>query len=135
MSNGIKHVDNHNAGGMILGVDLASGAFAPSAKAELGYGAQTVAAHPYSGAVFAGRSIPYWAELKALVARAAEAVAPLRMIGWDVAAAPDGPVLVEANHHFDVFLMQDFADGLRRTLVGRTACERLGLSYALRAVL
>jgi hypothetical protein len=38
-----------------------------------------------------------------LVFRAARLFLPLRTIGWDVAIAPDGPILMEGNAYWDPF--------------------------------
>ena len=132
VSDGVKTVDNLHAGGFVIDIDLATGALAPTAKQKIGPGGELFTSHPRSGFVFDGAVLPHWDALKETVAAAAKALQPLRLIGWDVAITPDGPVLVEANHQYDVFLMQDLAHGLRRTRTGQAALETLGLRRAMR---
>jgi hypothetical protein len=48
-----------------------------------------------------GSFVPLWRESIDLVSRAALAFLPMRSLGWDVAATPDGPVIVEANMWWD----------------------------------
>lgn len=56
-----------------------------------------LAAHPETGAEFAGVRLPAWADARRLVEEAALQLLPLRTLGWDVAFTPDGPVIIEAN--------------------------------------
>jgi hypothetical protein len=53
--------------------------------------------HPVTGAPTVGVQLPEWDAVLALVSRAAEAFAPLRAVGWDVAITDGGVVLLEAN--------------------------------------
>jgi hypothetical protein len=53
--------------------------------------------HPVTQTRLAGFEVPFWQETRALLTRAAEAFMPLRTIGWDIAATPAGPVLLEGN--------------------------------------
>jgi len=69
----------------------------PLALRSSGYGLERIGRHPLSGAPLEGFRVPGWPEACALARRAAEAFAPLRAMGWDIAPTPDGPVLVEAN--------------------------------------
>ena len=62
-----------------------------------GTGPMRVEAHPCTGVVFADQVLPFWPAAVNLVERAAEAFAPIRTLGWDVALTADGPVIVETN--------------------------------------
>ncbi len=64
-------------------------------------GFTTVAAHPVTGAIFRGFTIPCWEDACRLVQKAARAFLPLRTIGWDVAITADGPLLIEGNVTWD----------------------------------
>ncbi len=62
-------------------------------------GADIYFSHPASGIVFKGLALPYFADVKTLVLGAASLL-PAAMIGWDVAIAADGPILMEGNAIF-----------------------------------
>lgn len=97
-------VDNMKAGGLIAGVDLATGALGVACK---GYGGADHAAHPATGAPIEGRALPDWADVRALAVRAhAEAFADYVLIGWDIAMTPDGPTLIEGNGKPGVLMPQ-----------------------------
>jgi hypothetical protein len=53
--------------------------------------------HPDSGRSFSGFRVPMLEEAIALGLRAHRAFASLHFIGWDVAVAPEGPILIEGN--------------------------------------
>jgi len=97
-------VDNMKAGGLIAAVDLETGVLGPACR---GYGGGDHAAHPVTGAAIVGRILPDWAAVKALALRAhAEAFADYALIGWDIAMAPDGPLLIEGNGKPGVLMPQ-----------------------------
>lgn len=97
-------VDNMKAGGLIAAVDLPVGALSVACK---GYGGGDHAVHPVTGAAVAGRMLPDWPAAKGLVRRAhAETFADYALIGWDVALAADGPVLIEGNGKPGVLMPQ-----------------------------
>ena len=62
-----------------------------------GFGFIAAQRHPRTGRTLDGVRLPRWEETVELVLRAARAFGKLRTIGWDVAIAADGPVLVEGN--------------------------------------
>ncbi len=62
-----------------------------------GFGLDPVPRHPLSGARLEGLPVPGWEDARALALQAAEAFAPLRTVGLDIAPTDRGPVLVEAN--------------------------------------
>ena len=64
---------------------------------ESGFGLAPMPVHPRTGAPTVGVSVPEWDAVRDLVTRAAEAFAPLRTVGWDVAVTDAGVVLIEAN--------------------------------------
>jgi len=64
---------------------------------ESGFGITPMPVHPVTGAPTVGVQLPEWDAVLALVTRAAEAFAPLRAVGWDVAITDQGVVLLEAN--------------------------------------
>ena len=94
-------VDNFSAGNVAAPVDVHTGALGVGCKK---YGFESFDRHPVSGAPIAGYCVPAWPALLDVVRRAAETLAPLPCIGWDVALAESGPVVIEANRQwrFDV---------------------------------
>lgn len=119
IGSGERHTDNWAAGGYLARIDPGSGVVSATATTKAKYGRRTVRAHPKTGFVFGGVVLPYWSEVRALVADAARAVQPLRYVGWDVAIAPDGPLVIEGNHPSDVSMLQYGVGGLRNTPLGR----------------
>jgi hypothetical protein len=65
--------------------------------------------HPDTGIALAGFTIPQWAEMKQLARQGAALMRHLPIIGWDIAVAETGPIIVEMNHTPDLLLNQ-FAD-------------------------
>lgn len=62
--------------------------------------------HPDTGAPIVGRPLPDWPDIVAL-ALAAHALFPdMRLLGWDVALTPTGPVLLETNASWNVTMPQ-----------------------------
>ena len=60
--------------------------------------------HPATGIPFESVVLPYMAESRDLIERAARAFAPLRTAGWDVALTDSGPSLLEGNATWDPWL-------------------------------
>jgi hypothetical protein len=88
-------IDNMKAGGLIVPVDLTRGTLGLACR---GYGGGDHRTHPVTGAPIAGRTLPDWSAAVALTLRAhAAAFGDYRLIGWDVAATAQGPVLIEGN--------------------------------------
>jgi len=97
-------VDNMKAGGLIAAVDLEAGTLGVACR---GYGGGDHHVHPVTAAPIAGRALPDWAAAKGLCARAhAQAFADYALVGWDVAMAPDGPLLIEGNGKPGVLMPQ-----------------------------
>jgi len=66
--------------------------------------------HPDTGAELVNFQIPHWQRMVDTVVEAARVMRHVPLIGWDVAALDDGPVIVEMNQNPDFFLPQ-LADG------------------------
>jgi hypothetical protein len=56
-----------------------------------------LADNPYTGERLLGWSLPHFAEARELVLRGARLLPEVRLQGWDVAIAPEGPVVIELN--------------------------------------
>jgi len=94
---GFRSADSGSTGNLIVRVEPDGTLATPVAAHPSGFGLERVPRHPHSGVVLSGADAPGWAEARALALRAAEVFAPLRTVGWDVAATQDGAVLVEGN--------------------------------------
>jgi hypothetical protein len=97
---GHLQVDSFRAGrsGNLVAEVRPDGALAlPFGPRPGGFGLDPVPRHPLSGAGLEGLPVPGWEDARALALRAAEAFAPLRTLGLDIAPTGDGPVLIEAN--------------------------------------
>jgi hypothetical protein len=111
MTVGSSVTDNFSAGmaGNILApIDLDTGTLgraAGSARREWPE-MHTVQRHPDTGEVIAGFEVPRWQDVKQLTVQAQASFPELRCLGWDVAVTEQGPVLVEANHAWDINLLQ-----------------------------
>lgn len=122
-------VDNMKAGGLIAAVDLATGTLG---RARKGYGGGDYDTHPLTGAAIAGRVLPDWDAAAALARRAhAEGFAGYALIGWDLALAPAGPMLVEGNAKPGVLMPQRAAGrGLGEGRYGALLAHHLALAEA-----
>lgn len=94
---GNRLVDNFHAGGIAAPIDVASGRLGAATDWGLRprHGWRTH--HPDTGGAIEGRTLPLWAETRALAERAHASFADRHIIGWDMAILQDGPHIVEAN--------------------------------------
>ncbi len=120
-------VDNGSAGGISIGIDLATGRLHPVGHQKPKYGSKMFDRHPDTGVVFQDVVLPNWDLLRETVSRAADAMLPLRSLGWDVAITEEGVVLLETNHSWDPDLFEIAWGGLADTVVGQMACEMQGV--------
>lgn len=98
------YVDNMKAGGLISPVSLDTGRLGLACR---GYGGGDHTHHPGTGAPIQGRALPDWPAACALVMRAhAQAFSEYRLVGWDVALTPEGPLLIEGNGKPGVLMPQ-----------------------------
>ncbi|HVY57331.1 MAG TPA: sugar-transfer associated ATP-grasp domain-containing protein [Xanthobacteraceae bacterium] len=125
VGNGEVCTDNWASGGFIVRIDLDSGRLVGNGRTKGKFGKREFPVHPITGTQFDGILVPYWEELKSQVRAAALQMLPLRSIGWDVAITPDGPLLVEANHDYDIFLSQHGGGGYRRRPLGHALMRSL----------
>lgn len=97
-------IDNMKAGGLIMPVDLATGRAGAACK---GYGGPHIEEHPVSQRRFDELVLPDWNDAITLVRNTHDRVfGEYRMIGWDVAFSPDGPIIVEGNSKPGVLMPQ-----------------------------
>ncbi|HVZ02672.1 MAG TPA: sugar-transfer associated ATP-grasp domain-containing protein [Dongiaceae bacterium] len=77
--------------------------------------------HPKTGALVAGRVIENWPAVAALAVQAHEVFNGRPIIGWDLALAPEGPVVIEGNSDADTHFLQR----VHRQTIGRSRMEPL----------
>jgi hypothetical protein len=94
MGNG-SHVDNGHAGGLLCGVDLASGRITTFAFDVL---FRRFDRHPRSSIVFAGQTVPSFTALTAAAQSVHQRLAYFDVVSCDLAVLPDGDAcVVEVN--------------------------------------
>jgi hypothetical protein len=111
MTVGCSVTDNFSAGmagNIVAPIDLDIGTLGPAAGSARRQWPEmhTVSRHPDTGEVIEGFLVPHWQDLKQLTVRAQASFPELRCLGWDVAVTEKGPVLIEANHVWDINLLQ-----------------------------
>jgi hypothetical protein len=89
-------------GNVEVPVDINSGILSEANQiAGDGSGIATIIEHPITGRPFKGFALPRWQDVRRAAAEAAVKMLPLRLLGWDIAISPDGPVIIEANVWWD----------------------------------
>ena len=93
-------VDNFAAGGLLCGIDLATGAIGPGASlpAPGARGVRWHTVHPDTGTPVAGQLVPGFPQLLDLLLATCRRHPYLAYVGWDVVVTDDGPVVLEANY-------------------------------------
>ncbi|PWH83748.1 hypothetical protein DIS18_04120 [Algibacter marinivivus] len=89
-------VDNASSGGFFVGINIENGTLKAVGYFKPEFGGQKPTEHPDSGFRFNGFEIPFYEEACESVINASRII-PDRLIGWDVAITPDGPVIIESN--------------------------------------
>ncbi len=94
---GTSHVDNVSSGGFFVPIDFASGQLRKHGYTALIYGSDFITNHPTTNHPISGFKVPYFFEAIELCKKFANYI-PNRIIGWDVAITPTGPLIIEGNH-------------------------------------
>lgn len=122
-----KNTDNWHTGGIAAAVDPKTGVIGEGVlRPEFGGTRHT--SHPDSGITFTGEKVPDWDKIVALTQKAARMTPFIRIVGWDVAATPQGPVLVEANYNWGPTMVQASHGGML-TPEFRRELEKFGLNF------
>lgn len=97
LMDGFRAPDSGSTGNLIARVEADGTIATPVTVAPSGYGLVRVPRHPVTGLELTGFAVPEWETARELALRAAEAFAPLRTVGWDIAPVPGDAVLIEGN--------------------------------------
>jgi len=116
--------DNGSSGGYMAGLDLATGHFTSGARRYAHDSGKNYDMRELYGIDPDTFAVPYWQDLLTTARKAAKCVAPFRSLGWDIAVAKDGPVVIEANHDYGVYVLQDLAGGYADQPLGRAFLEQ-----------
>lgn len=93
-----SYVDNTSMGGAFVGIDFQKGVLKRLAMSDFSNGrARTYVEHPYSKITFEGYPIPFFDEIMGLVIKASQLVPQVKVVGWDIAITPSGPMIIEGN--------------------------------------
>ena len=106
-------IDNFSAGGMYTMLD--SDGVALYAAFDRHDAMHSV--HPFSGTSIVGFRVPRFSEVIELVSKAALELTDVPYVGWDVAIAPNGPLIIEAHYNTGVFQAKPRASGTPQGLL------------------
>ncbi len=103
---GANMADNFwRRGNILAGVDMATGTVT-RALARTDAGLRLIETHPETGARLAGLKLPLWEEICTTALYGMAAMGAFGIIGWDIAATADGPVIIDVNETPDPGLPQ-----------------------------
>lgn len=95
---GASPIDNVSSGGFHIGINHSHGSVCPEAYSIFKIGHRgTILRHPETGIEFKDFEIPFYKDAVNLAINAAKKIPQLRIIGWDIAIQPDGPIIIEGN--------------------------------------
>ena len=97
------------SGNLLARIDAATGEVT-RVISGVGLGRVDVTHHPDTGAMLIGARIPHWDAMKRLALEGARLMRHVPLIGWDIAPAASGALIVEMNETPDLMLNQ-LADG------------------------
>ncbi|MBC3756800.1 hypothetical protein H7U19_00175 [Hyunsoonleella sp. SJ7] len=89
-------VDNASSGGFFVGMDIAKGILNKYGYYLAKFGGEKITEHPDSHYEFDGFKVPFYDEVLSLVKETVRLI-PNKLIGFDIAITPSGPVIIEAN--------------------------------------
>lgn len=87
-------------------IDLRTGALGPLTGDVAETCGRWREVHPVTGEMILGRRLECWPEVAEAAVRAHRLFASRVFVGWDIAATPDGPTLLEGNSNMDFAFIQ-----------------------------
>ena len=97
----IDNIHGGRTGNLAARIDLQTGRLAEGWMFDEHRSLIRTDRHPQSRNALRGFQLPDWQRALSLVRRAAVLFLPSRCLGWDVAFTGNGPLLLEANMHWD----------------------------------
>lgn len=119
--------DNWSTGGLVVKVDLESGALGPHARRRREFGGTVHPTHPDTDFELSGCVLPHF-DAAAQTARVAAEHFPYPLVGWDVVITSDGPMLIEGNSAPHLYCFGSADGGYRKNPVFRAFLDDLGIS-------
>ena len=110
MGQGGNEVDNSAQDGVVMGVDVRTGASLGHAATEAG---EQFTEHPDTGASFRECRFEAWDMIERFVLQSAAKLPQFTYLGWDIALTTAGPVAIETNLGFGLDHYQVALGGLR----------------------
>ncbi|MFZ1815008.1 MAG: sugar-transfer associated ATP-grasp domain-containing protein [Rhizobiaceae bacterium] len=92
-------------GNMLAPIDSETGVIG-KALTGMGIDGQRLDVHPDTGKQIEGVMLPHWEKVRAAAIGAATLTKGSLIIGFDIAVAPDGPVIIEANYDPHLIMLQ-----------------------------
>lgn len=94
---GKSYVDNVSSGGFFVPICFKEGKLHDKGFTAMINGSKTITEHPTTNYLISGFKIPFFQDAIKLCKTFARYI-PNRIIGWDVAISPTGPIIIEGNH-------------------------------------
>lgn len=110
-------VDNVSSGGIYVGINVENGRLYAEGFSAFTNGRGFIFEHPDTKILFKDYKIPFFDEAMKMVINAAKYLPQVKVIGWDVAIQPDGPVIIEGNDHPGIRYSETGAKGFRNNPV------------------
>ncbi len=103
---GANSVDNFwREGNILAAIDLENGTVS-RAITGTGTAMREIDKHPDTGAAFSGLKVPLFEDICRAALTGAAAFSGFGLLGWDIAATKDGPVVIELNDTPDAVMAQ-----------------------------
>lgn len=106
-------VDNRSKGGFCVSIDDRNECLIGKGFSQMTFGGKEYQSHPDSNYVFNGFSIPFYAQSRQL-ALDMSLMYPNKLMGWDIAITPDGPIVIEGNHNTNLTMSEVGYGGYRK---------------------